>query len=211
MPGKILKKRGSSLTLLHEKRLATWAAGIAFVLLIMFSDLSSAASAPFYGARLTAGVLLVLIALVFRLWTTMYHAGYKNRKLLTEGPYSLCRNPMYLSNFIGGLGVSLATGLLGPILIWVTFFAIYYPLVVRREEANLREKLGPEYDQYRQSTPAFLPSPRNYREPEEYLVRTRDLSRRLGNALGPVAALLFVGLSIAGHEHNLIPVLFSLR
>src|SRR6476660_1715925 len=30
-----------------------------------------------------------------RLWATGYVGGRKRRELVTEGPYSLCRNPLY--------------------------------------------------------------------------------------------------------------------
>ena len=44
-----------------------------------------------------------------RIWCSLYIAGYKNNVLVIEGPYSMCRNPLYFFSFIGGLGVACAT------------------------------------------------------------------------------------------------------
>ena len=37
-----------------------------------------------------------------RIWCSLYIAGYKNNVLVIEGPYSMCRNPLYFFSFIGG-------------------------------------------------------------------------------------------------------------
>ena len=42
-----------------------------------------------------AGMILVGIASLGRMWCSLYIAGYKDDKLVTDGPYSLCRNPLY--------------------------------------------------------------------------------------------------------------------
>ena len=44
-----------------------------------------------------------------RIWCSLYIAGYKNNVLVTDGPYSMCRNPLYFFSFVGGIGVSCAT------------------------------------------------------------------------------------------------------
>ena len=44
-----------------------------------------------------------------RIWCSLYIAGYKNNVLVIEGPYSMCRNPLYFFSFIGGIGVACAT------------------------------------------------------------------------------------------------------
>ena len=41
------------------------------------------------------GITLVGISSMGRMWCSLYIAGYKDNRLVTEGPYSLCRNPLY--------------------------------------------------------------------------------------------------------------------
>ena len=69
--------------------------------------------------------------------------------LVTTGPYSLSRNPMYgaLSFVHTGGGVLVNSAwpiLLLPLVLWTL-----YRMVVRREEAYLSEKFGSEYEAYR--------------------------------------------------------------
>ena len=57
----------------------------------------------------TAGVIMVGIATMGRVWCNLYICGYKSGKLITEGPYSMCRNPLYFFSLIGGIGIGLVT------------------------------------------------------------------------------------------------------
>src|SRR5207344_2910739 len=41
---------------------------------------------------LTVGLGLVGACMVGRIWCSLYIAGYKDKRLLVEGPYSICRH-----------------------------------------------------------------------------------------------------------------------
>lgn len=70
------------------------------------------------------------------------------QKLITRGPYARSRHPMYAAWTMIYLGIALVTGNL-----WLVFlFPILAGLVHRevlREERNLRNAFGAEYDEYR--------------------------------------------------------------
>ena len=51
------------------------------------------------------GWLFVGVGAMGRIWYSIYISGYKNNKLVMEGPYSLCRNPLYLFSYLGGVGI----------------------------------------------------------------------------------------------------------
>ena len=77
--------------------------------------------------------------------------------LITAGPYSVVRNPIYLGMF----GMLLATGLVYSrwwnFLGAVVFFLIGNQIRIRAEEKLLLETFGSQFDDYARQVPAFLP------------------------------------------------------
>jgi len=77
--------------------------------------------------------------------------------LITQGPYGIVRNPIYLGMF----GLLLATGLAmtrpEALLGGVALFLIGNRIRIRAEERLLRESFGAEFDDYARRVPAFLP------------------------------------------------------
>jgi protein-S-isoprenylcysteine O-methyltransferase Ste14 len=47
------------------------------------------------------GLLLVGIATVGRLWCSLYISGRKSAELVMDGPYSICRHPLYFFPYLG--------------------------------------------------------------------------------------------------------------
>jgi protein-S-isoprenylcysteine O-methyltransferase Ste14 len=81
----------------------------------------------------------------------------EGHRLITAGPYSVVRNPIYT----GMLGMLLATGLavshwLG-LLIALVVFSIGTAIRVRTEAALLRETFGEEFENYARRVPAVIP------------------------------------------------------
>ena len=81
----------------------------------------------------------------------------EGHKLVTQGPYSFVRNPIYS----GMLGMLLATGLavshwLG-LLAALVLFSLGTVIRVRSEAALLRETFGEEFAKYARNVPAVIP------------------------------------------------------
>ena len=81
----------------------------------------------------------------------------EGHKLVTEGPYSVVRNPIYSGMF----GMLLATGLavshwIGLVIAMVVF-AIGTFIRVRSEERLLREMFGEKFAVYAREVPAVIP------------------------------------------------------
>jgi protein-S-isoprenylcysteine O-methyltransferase Ste14 len=102
-----------------------------------------------------AGLGLALAGLGVRFWA----AGHieKGRQLAAGGPYQRTRNPLYLGSFLIGLGFTLAAAQAWLAALFVLLFLALYIPVMRREEKELEQSFGPEYDSYRQRVPLFLP------------------------------------------------------
>ncbi|MCP4805645.1 MAG: isoprenylcysteine carboxylmethyltransferase family protein [Proteobacteria bacterium] len=97
-----------------------------------------------------------------RLWA-VGHIGPASRtrgddatQLVTAGPYSRLRNPLYVGNTLMWVGVGLASSwpwALG----WLLLLALHYGLIVSWEEENLTRQLGAPYRAYTARTPRWLP------------------------------------------------------
>lgn len=81
----------------------------------------------------------------------------EGHKLITSGPYSVVRNPIYTGMF----GMLLATGLAIShwvgLLIGVIVFAIGTAVRVHSEEKLLRGAFGEEFEAYARKVPAVVP------------------------------------------------------
>lgn len=156
------------------------------------------------------GVLLVGVATVGRMWCSLYISGYKDSELITTGPYSITRNPLYFFSFIGFAGVGLATETLTLAAVLAGFFAVVYPFIIRREEAFLREKFGAAFDAYASRVPRFFPRLAAYREPAQWLVDTRLFRRTMFDVIWFVWLVALIELVEALHELRIITPLISI-
>ena len=129
------------------------------------------------------GIALVIAGVLGRLWSILYIGGRKNAQIMQDGPYSLCRHPLYLFSTIGVIGFGL---MLGSVVL-TTVMAILLLLVVnetaRREEGYLRATFGPAYDTYAATVPRFWPNLRNFRTDDTITVRVSALRVNLRDAL----------------------------
>ena len=55
------------------------------------------------------GVFMLAMGSLGRMWCSLYIAGYKNKKLVTAGPYSMTRNPLYFFSMLGFIGFGFLT------------------------------------------------------------------------------------------------------
>ncbi|MCU0915650.1 MAG: isoprenylcysteine carboxylmethyltransferase family protein [Planctomycetes bacterium] len=156
------------------------------------------------------GLVLVGVATVGRLWCGLYIAGYKTNTLITVGPYSVCRNPLYLFSLLGGIGLGLANETVTLALVIAAAFLSYYPFVIGAEEKNLLRIHGVDFDRYVANTPRLCPSWNRLREPEEYTVRPRAFRRAIFDAMLFVWMAGVLELVEALHAHHVLPTLFLL-
>ena len=181
------------------------------IALVLFSRSRWSESAPVVATALfAAGVVLVAVAALGRTWCSMYIAGYKGRVLVSEGPYSVCRNPLYFFSLLGGIGLGLTTKNVTVPLIFLGGFGIYYSMVIRREEQALRQAFGRDYDEYEKVTPRFLPRFSLLREPREYMVDPRIFRVHLLSAVWFVWLIALAAVIEALHDAHVLPSLLAL-
>ena len=164
--------------------LLTWiAAAIGFFLWVASENCWETRSKAIPLCLFSLGIVLVGIASMGRMWCSLYIAGYKNGRLVTEGPYSMCRNPLYFFSMLGVLGIGCCTEMLTFPLLFGSAFAVFYPSVIRSEEKRLEELFGAEFQNYKEGVPAFFPRFSAFREPETYSVRPAAYRKAMFDAL----------------------------
>lgn len=78
-------------------------------------------------------------------------------KLVTEGIYQICRNPMYLGNLMLLLGFGLFANSLLFTAVFFPLFVFIYIAIIRAEEKFLSTKFGAQFTAYKQQTNALIP------------------------------------------------------
>jgi protein-S-isoprenylcysteine O-methyltransferase Ste14 len=157
-----------------------------------------------------AGMALVGIATIGRLWCSLYISGHKDSALITVGPYSVTRNPLYFFSFLGFAGVGLATETVTLAVALTGFFAIVYPVIIRREERLLHQRFGTAFADYCARVPRFVPSFSRYVEPQTWVVDTRLFRRTMLDVVWFVWLVALIELVEAIHELGIIKPWFAL-
>jgi protein-S-isoprenylcysteine O-methyltransferase Ste14 len=118
------------------------------------------------------GYLLVALACLGRIWASVFIAGHKDAELVTAGPYSACRHPLYASSILAALGLGLTTrsALLCVILVvLIVALAVY---AASGEEQFLADAFPEEFTAYVAATPnRWWPRLRRAALPERLDVR----------------------------------------
>lgn len=144
------------------------------------------------------GLSLLVVCIAGRIWSTLYIGSKKNRELVTVGPYSITRNPLYLSSTIGAAGIGLV---FGSVAVAAGLAIVSYGILrsaAKREAAHLREIFGRTYKAYAARTPLFWPRLSLYRDWNDVTFDPKALYRTF------IDSLLFL---IALPVHELIEYL----
>ena len=140
-----------------------------------------------------------LLYVAIRIWATLFIGGNKDLRLQQDGPYSVCRNPLYVGSFCFAVALTcllksatLATGV-------VLAFMVYLHFVVRAEEHFLGLRFGEEFANYCRRTPRFWPRWSSLQSPAHLQVDMKRLRQE------------FVRLSRAALIPILLEVLMKFR
>lgn len=171
--------------------------GCCFLLLLAVSGNPHQDTLP-YEALSVPALLLVAAGTIGRLWCTTYIGGLKNKELVTDGPYSLWRNPLYVFSFVGFAGILLATRQLLLLPLGLALFLLYYAFVVRAEERRLLALFGAEYEAYCEKVKVILPALGNYWSRPNFELSPKFYRRAMADA-----AMFFLVLALIELLHRL--------
>jgi len=153
------------------------------------------------------GILLTGIGMVGRAWSLAYVVGNKNLTLIREGPYSLCRNPLYFFSFVAGLGVAFCTETLTiPAILAMVYFLMYRNTILQ-EEGQLRELFAADFEVYCRTTPRFWPSFRNFTESDSLQIAPQYFRRGVVSLLYFMVVIGITEFLETLHESGVLPTL----
>ena len=121
--------------------------------------------------------------------------------LNTTGAYSLARHPLYLGNYLMGLGPTLVTFTIWVPAFYSFFFAFYYERIMLAEESFLRDKFGDDFESWAARTPAILPRVHGY-TPAALPWSLRNVLRREYNGAYAIVLLFSTFDLLADWIHN---------
>ena len=156
------------------------------------------------------GLSLIFLCVLGRLWSILYVGGRKNDELVTSGPYSLTRNPLYFFSTIGAVGIGLTFGsaILALALGSLTYLILH--ATARGEAAFLADRFGAAYASYAKRTSLFWPNPFRYRDLAEVNFSPRVLKRTFFDALYFLAVFPAVEFVEYLHTAHVFPTLISI-
>lgn len=156
------------------------------------------------------GFILVVIAVFGRLWSSVFICGYKTKRVIQLGPYSVTRNPLYVFSFIGAMGFGLVTQSLVITGLIFLIYVVIYARTIAYEEKKLEDALGVEYLQYNANTPRFFPDLTLYKSVPVYEIKVPVFEQAFKDALW--FFLGFGGLQIVEilHQQGVLPVFMQL-
>lgn len=112
------------------------------------------------------GTLFLVVGFYFALWSIYAQMARANgtplpilptQKLLTDGPFRLCRNPMTFGTIVAYTGIGIYAGTISGIGIVLCFGLLLVLYLKLLEEKELAERFGEAYLKYKQEVPFMIP------------------------------------------------------
>lgn len=129
----------------------------AITLSVIYPQVFKFPSIP-YVILLSAGIIFLAVGLVFYAFTVRHLLkGLKNTKLMTKGPYAMCKNPLYASMILLLLpGLALV---MNSWLVLITSFLAYlmFKTQIKAEYQEMEKFFGEDWKAYHRETPELMP------------------------------------------------------
>jgi protein-S-isoprenylcysteine O-methyltransferase Ste14 len=178
---------------------------ILVVVLLISKPMFSAGSFP-RECLMWLGYGLVIFGAFGRVYCSAFIGGRKNDEVVRAGVFSVVRNPLYVFSFIAMVGIGLQSGMLLVTAVLIVAFALYYPLVVAKEETFLENKFGEPYVKYKEEVPRWIPNIRLWNEPEQVDAKPKFIRRTMLDAAIFFLPLPCFAIINSLQIHNILPI-----
>lgn len=183
----------------------------AILVLVVLTSSRWQVDSPIVGSLLYfAGIMLVTVATVGRLWCSLYISGYKNNELIQVGPYASTRNPLYFFSLVGLAGIGLATQSLVLTALLLAFFPLIYIPTIAMEEQRLAGRHGKAFTDFTARVPRFWPRWSQLAEPDTYECRPLVFRKRLLDTVWFVWAAGALQVADALRDAGVVPTVWTL-
>ena len=175
----------SNFDLQRVQKIRKWALGLALLAAVALAFVTTTwwGEGDFHEALEAIGLGAVAVSIVGRAWCSLYIGGRKKAEIVSTGPYSISRNPLYLFSYIGAFGVGAQTGSITLALLFVAIALLVFHFTIASEEAWLSAQFGAAYDAYRARTPRLGPDLSKWRDEPELSVRPQFFLTTLRDGL----------------------------
>jgi protein-S-isoprenylcysteine O-methyltransferase Ste14 len=193
----------------HARRLVLFVFLLVAVFALLFIS-SYPEQSEFHEFVEAVGISLIGVAIIGRLWCTLYIGGRKAAELVQDGPYSITRNPLYLFSSIGAAGAGAQTGSVSIALFFFVVTAVAFTFVARREERLLSGIFGDSFAAYCARVPRFFPKLSLYRDSATVTVVPKRLYTTFIDSLVFFTAFPFFEFIEWLQLHHYLPILLRL-
>ncbi len=139
------------------------------------------------------GIPIVVLGLLLRAWASGY-IPKKSYELATAGPFAFVRNPLYVGNFLLGLGLVVIVQNVITAMIFLVGFWVLYRGTILKEEGELAARFGKSYECYVRAVPRFVPRLTPYAEKQKTTFQWNLLWKHRELETFLAVALVVIGL-----------------
>lgn len=143
------------------------------------------------------GIALLIAGVLGRFWAILYIGGRKNDMVMQDGPYSICRHPLYLFSTLAVAGFGLMLGSLVLTAVFTVLTFLILSQTAANEEERLKELFGTAYETYAARVPRIWPKLSLFQTEPEVTFRVDHLRTNLMDAL---VFLTFIPLAEIANE-----------
>ena len=113
---------------------------------------------------LVAGIIMFLFAVIIASWCLLIFRkahntttpGIRSARLITNGPYRISRNPMYISLIFAYIGEAAILNQLCPLIVLPAVIYYVNNIIIPVEEELLAGEFDGEYQNYQRQVPKWL-------------------------------------------------------
>ena len=141
------------------------------------------------------GFIFVVLGCFGRIWASLYIEGHKTKNLITDGPFSMVRNPLYFFSLMMLIGFCLALKSIYLPLGLLLIFIFFHIPTIANEEKKLLDIHGEKFEEYIRITPRLIPNIFRYKRTDS-TQRVLIKIKRINSVLIEIIGYLFLYTAI---------------